>query len=140
MGLVKANALSSTGHHLWSGKSTKFSKSWLPGNQTFSILDAGHTFKNRKKDPKFFFSNGFFFQIFFSRFFFVYLFSLGTFHTKFLTGIDNLYLTGKIFKNIRPDSVRFGRTCLANLGVRSCPVWSYPVQWPMTDQNLFLIF
>jgi hypothetical protein len=36
--------------------------------------------------------------------------------------IDNLYLVGKIFENISPDSVRSGRTCLAKLGVRSCPV------------------
>ena len=27
-----------------------------------------------------------------------------------------------MFKNISPDLVRFGRTCLANLSVRSCPV------------------
>ena len=32
--------------------------------------------------------------------------------------IDNLYLVGKMFKNISPDSVRSGRTCPANLGVR----------------------
>ena len=25
-------------------------------------------------------------------------------------------------RNISPESVRFGRACLANLGVRSCPV------------------
>ena len=44
--------------------------------------------------------------------------------------IDNLYLVGKMLKSISPDSVRFGRTCLANLGVRSCPVrkLKYPVQ------------
>ena len=27
-----------------------------------------------------------------------------------------------MFQNISPDSVRSGRTCPANLGVRSCPV------------------
>ena len=32
------------------------------------------------------------------------------------------YLVGKMFKNAGPDSVRSGRTCPANLGVRSCPV------------------
>ena len=44
--------------------------------------------------------------------------------------IDNLYLLGKMFKNISPDSVQSGRRCLANLGVWSdpvrkliCPVW-----------------
>ena len=36
--------------------------------------------------------------------------------------IDNLYLIGKMFKNISLDSVRSGRTCPTNLGVRSCPV------------------
>ena len=33
-----------------------------------------------------------------------------------------VYLYGKIFEIISPDSVRSGRTCPANLGVRSCPV------------------
>ena len=33
--------------------------------------------------------------------------------------IDSRYLVGKIFKNVSLDSVWFGRTCLANLGVRS---------------------
>ena len=42
--------------------------------------------------------------------FFVYLFDVRTFKTKFL------------FKNISPDSVRSSRTCSANLDVRSCPV------------------
>ena len=34
-------------------------------------------------------------------------------------------------RNISPDSVRSGRTCLANLGVRSCPVRKLicPVRW-----------
>ena len=36
--------------------------------------------------------------------------------------IDNPYLVGKMLKSISPDSVRSGRTCPANLGVRSCPV------------------
>ena len=51
----------------------------------------------------------------------------------YLMRIDNLYLVGKMFKNISPDLVRSGRSCLANLGVRSCPVrklicpvWSSP--------------
>ena len=35
--------------------------------------------------------------------------------------IDNPYLVGKMLKSISPDSVRSGRTCPANLGVRSCP-------------------
>ena len=33
-----------------------------------------------------------------------------------------VYLYGKISKNISLDSVRSGRICPANLGVRSCPV------------------
>ena len=36
--------------------------------------------------------------------------------------IGNPYLVGKMFKNISSDSVRSGRTCLANLSVRSGPV------------------
>jgi hypothetical protein len=36
--------------------------------------------------------------------------------------IDNLYMVGKMFKSISLDSVWSSRTCLANLGVRSCPV------------------
>ena len=36
--------------------------------------------------------------------------------------IDNPYLVGKMLKSISPDSVRSGRTCPANLVVRSCPV------------------
>ena len=36
--------------------------------------------------------------------------------------IDNPYLVGKMLKSISPDSVRSGKTCPANLGVRSCPV------------------
>ena len=36
--------------------------------------------------------------------------------------IDNPYLVGKMLKSISPDSVRSGRTCPANLSVRSCPV------------------
>ena len=36
--------------------------------------------------------------------------------------IDSLYMEGKMLKNISPDSVRSGRTCPANLDVRSCPV------------------
>ena len=39
-----------------------------------------------------------------------------------LMRIDNLYLIGKMFKNISPDSVWSGRSCPANLGVWSCPV------------------
>ena len=78
----------------------------------------------------FFFFKCFFFQFFFFQFFsnsffrifFFYLFVLGTFDTKFLMRIDNLYLAGKMFKNICLDSVWSGRTCLANLDVRSCPV------------------
>ena len=39
-------------------------------------------------------------------------------------------LFGKMFENISPDSVQSGRTCPANLGVRSCPVRKliFPVQ------------
>ena len=33
--------------------------------------------------------------------------------------IDNLYLVGKMFKSISPDSVRSGRTCPENVGVLS---------------------
>ena len=33
--------------------------------------------------------------------------------------IDNLNLVGEMFKNISPDSVWSGRTCLANFGVLS---------------------
>ena len=40
----------------------------------------------------------------------------------YLMKMDNLNLVGKMFENISPDSVRSGRTCQANLGVRSCPV------------------
>jgi hypothetical protein len=35
---------------------------------------------------------------------------------------DNPYLVCKMFRNISPDLVRCGRTCRANLCVRSCPV------------------
>ena len=40
-----------------------------------------------------------------------------------------LYLYGKMFKNVSPDSVQSGRTCPANLGVGSSPVRKliYPV-------------
>ena len=33
-----------------------------------------------------------------------------------------VFLCSKMFKNVSPDLVRSGRTCPANLGVRSCPV------------------
>ena len=65
---------------------------FLLGRRTFN------TFKNRKKNPNFF-CQIFFFSIFFFK-----------------------NLVGKMFKNISPDSVRSGRTCPANLGVRSRPV------------------
>ena len=63
------------------------------------FLPGRRTFENRKR-IKF---QIFFFKIFFKNFFYDYLF-------------------GKMFKNISPDSVRSGRTCPANLVVRSCPV------------------
>ena len=40
-------------------------------------------------------------------------------HGPYLKRIDNLYFVCKMFKNISPDLVRSGRTCPANLGVRS---------------------
>ena len=58
--------------------------------------------------------------------------------------IDNLYFVGKMFKNVSPDSVRSGRTCPANLGVRFCPdrklicpVWSSP---NLEQKCLFMCF
>ena len=49
------------------------------------------------------------------------------------SGIDNPYLVGEMFNNVSPYSVRFGRTCPANLGVQSeqethmpSPVEPYP--------------
>ena len=37
--------------------------------------------------------------------------------------IDNLYMVGKMFRNISLDSVQSVRTCLENLGFLSGPVW-----------------
>ena len=70
------------------------------------------------------------FQILFSRFLFLlFVWSKNFRHQicvqgPYLMRIDNLYLVGKMFKNISPDSVRSGRTCPANLSVRSCQVLS----------------
>ena len=68
------------------------------------------------------------FSKFFSRFFFCLFNWSGNFRHQifvqvpYLMKSNNLLLVGETFKNISPDSVRSGRTCPANLGVRSCPV------------------
>ena len=93
-----------TSHLVW--KSGKFSKSELSGNLTFYFPDAGLL-------------TLFFFKIFFVVIYFWHQICV---QGPYLMRIDNLYLVGKMFKNISPDSVRSGRTCPANLGVRSCPV------------------
>ena len=76
-----------------------------------------------------FFFFQFFFQNCFSIFFFFCLFiwSMNIWNQSCVQGpylmrINNLYLVHKMFKNLSPNSVRSGRTCPANLGVRSCPV------------------
>ena len=76
------------------------------------------------------FSN--FFQIFILFIYFIFWHQICV-QGPYLMRIDNLYLVRKMFKSIRPDSVLSSRTCLANLGVRSCPVrklirpvWSRP--------------
>ena len=92
---------------------------FLPGPQIFK------TFKNRKKNP----------QIFL-RFFFVYLFGLGTFDTM---RIDNLYLVGKMFKYksgfspVRQDlSGKFG--CLVLSGQEThCPVRLNPTLFQLKN-------
>ena len=90
---------------------------FLPGRRTFK------TFKNRKKNPKTFFLKNIFSNFFF-KFFCLLIWSRNFWHQicvqgPYLMRIDNLYLVGKMFKNISPDSVRSGRTCPANLGVLS---------------------
>ena len=42
--------------------------------------------------------------------------------------IDSLYILGKFFNNVSPDSVRFGRTCPANLSFWFCPVRKFVCQ------------
>ena len=97
-----------TSRPVW--KSGKFSKSGLSGNRTFSFPDA---------------------ELYLSKIFKIlfclYIWSRNFCHQicvrgPYLMRIDNLKLVGKMFKNISPDSVWCGRTCPANLGVRSCPV------------------
>ena len=44
------------------------------------------------------------------------------FQGAYFERIDNPYLVCKMFENISLDLVLSGRTCPANLGVRSCPV------------------
>ena len=124
--------LGSTGHHVRFRSPANFQNPDCPetGRRTFN------TFKKRT----IFFFFFFFFQIFFFNFlfsiFFLFIFKYipienfwhqicvhGPYHMR----IDNLYLLGKMYKNISPDSVRSGRTCPANLGsglVRKliCPV------------------
>ena len=73
--------------------------------------------KEHKKFQKFQKKN---FKFFFKIFFFIYFWH--QIQWPYLMRIDNPYLVAKIFENISPDSVRFGRTCPANLAVRSCPV------------------
>ena len=68
------------------------------------FLPRYQTFKNRKKSNVFF-NFQYFFHLFFQNFQFLFV-----------------YLFGRMFKYISPDSVRSGRTCPANLGVWSCPV------------------
>ena len=54
------------------------------------------------------------------------------------------YLEGKMFKNITPDLTRSGRTCPANLGVRSGNsyakfVWALPNTKRYTSHLIFLV-
>ena len=103
-------------------KSGKLLKSGLSGNQTFSLTDAGllTLLKTEKKSKKS--KNKF-------KIFFVYLFGLGTFDTKFVSRNWELWelITCtwrvkclKIYISL--DSVQSGRTCQANLGVWFCSV------------------
>ena len=57
--------------------------------------------------------------------------------------IDNLYLEGKMFKDVSSDSALSGRTCLANLGVWSClvrklvcPVRFRPIKMRRNNQKV----
>jgi hypothetical protein len=103
-------------------KSGKISKSELSANWKFFFPEP-RVLKIEKNLNSFF--SIFFFNFFFKIIFFVYLFGQRTFGTKFVSRLWELityYLVGKIFENISSDSVRSGRTCSANLCVRSCPV------------------
>ena len=101
--------------------SVKFSKSGMSRNRrTFN------TFRYRKNLLfffKLFFQILFFFRFYFFFYYFLYLFCLEDFDTNFvsrdllmLKKNDNMYLLGKMFKNISPYSVWSVRTCPANLG------------------------
>ena len=63
----------------------------------------------------------FFFSLFYF-IFFIYLFGLGAQLFAPICVKGPYVMAGKMFEKISPDSVRSGRTCPANLGVRSCPV------------------
>ena len=80
---------------------------FLTGRRTFN------TFKNRRKNPK----NPKKILNPFIIFFCLFIWSRNFWHQvsvqePYLIRIDNPYLVGKMFKNISPDSVRSGRTCL----------------------------
>ena len=99
----------------------------LPGRRTFiTWKNGGKKSKKIKKKKK---NSKKIFKIFFKIFCFFCLFNWsGNFRHQifvqvpYLMKSNNLLLVGETFKNISPDSVRSGRTCPANLGVRSCPV------------------
>ena len=90
------------------------------------LLPGLRTLRNRKKSKKKFQKKNF--QKKFSKFFFKFFF-----HNFFF-----VYLYGKMSKNISPDSVRSGRTCPANLGVRTCPVRKLICPVRLSPSNLLL--
>ena len=88
---------------------------FLPGRQTFNSLKIEIKIK-KKYDFLCFFPD-----------FFLFIWSKNFWHQicvqgPYLVRIYKPYLLSKMFNNISLDSVRSGRTCPANLGVRSCPV------------------
>ena len=84
---------------------------FLSGRRTF--INGRNFFKNWKKNQNVSFKTFFLFICFWHQ-----IWAQG----PYLLRIDNQYLASKMFRNVSPDSVRSGRTCLANFGVRSCPV------------------
>ena len=91
-----------SGRKVW--KIVKIQTVFLPRRQTFK------TFKNEKQISSIFLKK----------------FCLFTFFEKEISNwwisVKFCYLVCKMFKNVSPDLVWSSRTCLANLGVQSCPV------------------